>query len=130
MENRGKLLDSYYRNQLQEEIPRLRGHWEQRMGVQLADCRIKKMRTKWGSCNIDAARVWLNLELAKKPYECLEYVFVHELVHLLERNHNARFIAYMDQFMPDWRQRRALLNRLPMAELVEQGKEFNSKDAQ
>lgn len=120
MENRGKLLDAYYRSQLQEEIPRLHERWGQRMGVQLTDCRIKKMRTKWGSCNIDAARVWLNLELAKKPYECLEYVFVHELAHLLERNHNERFIAYLDRFLPDWRQRRALLNRLPMAELAEQ----------
>lgn len=116
-QNRGKRLDAYYRAQLQQEIPRLHKRWETRVGVQLADCRIKKMRTKWGSCNIDAARVWLNLELAKKPYECVEYVFVHELAHLLERHHNDRFIAYMDHFLPDWRQRRALLNRLPMGEL-------------
>lgn len=127
-ENRGKLLDAYYRAQLQEEIPRLRERWEERIGVQLADCRIKKMRTKWGSCNIDAARVWLNLELAKKPYECLEYVFVHELVHLLERNHNDRFVAYMDQFMPDWRQRRKLLNSLPMVELEELGEGQESNE--
>lgn len=126
-ENRGKLLEAYYRAQLQHEIPRLRERWESKMGVQLADSRIKKMRTKWGSCNIDAARVWLNLELAKKPFECVEYVFVHELAHLLERHHNDRFVAHMDHFMPDWRQRRALLNRLPMGELE---KELHAKTAQ
>lgn len=125
-DNRGKLLDAYYRAQLKQEIPRLRERWESRMGVVLADCRIKKMRTKWGSCNIDAARVWLNLELAKKPFECVEYVFVHELAHLLERHHNNRFVAFMDHFMPDWRERRALLNRLPMVELEEQQDQANA----
>jgi predicted metal-dependent hydrolase len=71
---------------------------------------VKKMKTKWGSCNIKAARIWLNLELAKKPESCLEYIVVHELVHLLERNHTERFTALMDGFMPDWRSRRTLLN--------------------
>lgn len=116
-ENRGKLLDAYYRTQLQQEIVRLRARWEARLGVHLADCRIRRMRTKWGSCSIDAARVWLNLELAKKPYECVEYVFVHELIHLLERHHNDRFMAHLDHHLPDWRQRRVLLNHLPMGEL-------------
>jgi predicted metal-dependent hydrolase len=71
---------------------------------------IKKMKTKWGSCNPTAQRVWINLELAKKPELCLEYIVVHELVHLLERNHTDRFMVLMDGFMPDWRSRRALLN--------------------
>ncbi len=73
------------------------------------------MKTKWGSCNIGAERIWLNLELAKKPLECLEYILVHELVHLLERKHNERFLSHMDKFMPNWRERRDLLNQLPLA---------------
>lgn len=73
------------------------------------------MKTKWGSCNTRAKRIWLNLELAKKPPECVEYILVHELVHLLERNHNERFRAHMDKLMPNWRERRDLLNKLPLA---------------
>ncbi|MEU3402335.1 M48 family metallopeptidase, partial [Streptomyces filamentosus] len=75
----------------------------------------KKMKTKWGSCNIQAKRIWLNLELAKKPFECMEYILVHELVHLLERHHNQRFRSLMDKHMPNWRERRDLLNSLPLA---------------
>ena len=73
------------------------------------------MKTKWGACNIDAKRIWLNLELAKKPQICLEYILVHELAHLHERNHNSRFIALMNQFMPKWRMHRDELNSLPIA---------------
>ncbi len=112
--NKAKVLHAFYRQQLAEEVPKLLEKWLPRMGVQLQDWRIKHMKTKWGSCNIEASRLWLNLELAKKPYTCLEYVLVHELVHLLERNHNARFMSYMDQFLPDWRERRELLNRMPL----------------
>ena len=73
------------------------------------------MKTKWGSCNADAGRIWLNLELAKKPMRCIEYILVHEMIHLLERRHNDRFVAYMDKFMPNWRSRRRELNRFPVA---------------
>jgi predicted metal-dependent hydrolase len=72
------------------------------------------MKTKWGSCNHRAGTIRLNTELAKKPKECLEYVVVHEMVHLLEHTHNARFISIMDRFMPHWRLRRDQLNRLPV----------------
>jgi predicted metal-dependent hydrolase len=72
------------------------------------------MKTKWGSCNTQAKRIWLNLDLAKKPPECLEYILVHELVHLLERKHNERFKGIMDKFLSDWRERRDLLNRTPL----------------
>ena len=112
--NKAKVLHAFYRQQLAEEVPKLLEKWLPRMAVQLQDWRIKHMKTKWGSCNIEASRLWLNLELAKKPYTCLEYVLVHELVHLLERNHNARFMSYMDQLLPDWRERRELLNRQPL----------------
>jgi predicted metal-dependent hydrolase len=73
------------------------------------------MKTKWGSCNISDKRIWLNLVLAKKPPECLEYILVHELVHLLERHHNRRFKAFMDDYMPNWSLHRDTLNSSPLA---------------
>lgn len=112
--NKAKVVQAFYRQQLAEEVPKLLDKWLSRMAVELKDWRVKQMKTKWGSCNIEASRLWLNLELAKKPHACLEYVLVHELVHLLERNHNERFMALMDQFLPDWRERRKLLNRMPL----------------
>jgi hypothetical protein len=82
--------------------------------VKVSDFGIKQMRTKWGTCNIEAKRIWLNLELAKKPLHCLEYIIVHEMVHLLERRHNDRFMAYLDKYMPQWKAYREELNRLPV----------------
>jgi predicted metal-dependent hydrolase len=113
-EKREQVLNDWYRKQLKAEIPALLAKWEQKIGVQSEDWGIKQMRTKWGSCSIEAKRTWLNLELAKKPGVCLEYILVHELVHLLERNHNARFIALMDRFMPRWRKYKEALNKLPV----------------
>ena len=107
---RAALLDAWYRQQLKALLPPLLIHWQTAMSVQANGWGIKKMRTRWGSCNTLQKRIWLNLELAKKPPQCLEYVLVHELVHLLERTHNARFYAFMDHFLPDWRQHRLLLN--------------------
>jgi predicted metal-dependent hydrolase len=73
------------------------------------------MKTKWGACNSEAGRIWLNLELAKKPAQCLEYIIVHELIHLLERHHNDNFTVLMNQFLPQWRSRRSELNAAPLA---------------
>lgn len=87
--------------------------WEEVIGVKTTAFGIRKMKTKWGSCNTDTKRILLNLELAKKPLECIEYIVVHELVHLLERSHNQVFVAYMDKFMPKWRHYREELNKLP-----------------
>jgi len=114
-DNRLKVLEAYYRTELTARITPLIEHWQTRVGVQANDWRIKKMKTKWGSCNIASKRIWLNLELAKKPPQCLEYILVHELIHLRERHHNERFKALMTQFMPDWQARRDLLNSLPLA---------------
>jgi predicted metal-dependent hydrolase len=96
-------------------IPRLLDKWQTKVGVQVTAWGVKKMKTKWGSCNVDSRRVWLNLELAKKPARCLEYIVVHELVHLLERHHNERFTALMDGLLPAWRVRRRELNASPLA---------------
>ena len=89
--------------------------WESKIGVTVDAWGVRKMKTKWGSCNTQAKRIWLNLELAKKPPECLEYILVHELVHLLERKHNERFKAHMDKLLPDWQERKDLLNKAPLA---------------
>lgn len=113
-EKRRSILDEWYRAQLKILVPPLIEKWENRMNVQVNQFGIKKMKTRWGSCNIQARRIWLNLELAKKPPECLEYVVVHELIHLLERNHNDRFTAYLDNFLPKWRFYKEQLNRLPV----------------
>ncbi len=96
-----KLLASWYRQQMQDLLPPLILKWERVVGVQIHQYGIKRMKTRWGSCNIRNKRIWINLELIKRPIECLESVIVHELVHLLERNHNARFYGFMDRFMPD-----------------------------
>jgi predicted metal-dependent hydrolase len=112
---RAQVLQEWYRAQLKAAIPPLIAKWEPLIGVHVADWRVKRMKTKWGTCTIAARRIWLNLELVKKPPRCLEYIIVHEMVHLLERHHNARFVAYMDQFLPQWRHLRDLLNQAPLA---------------
>jgi predicted metal-dependent hydrolase len=100
---RTAVMAQWYREQLQGQIPMLIEKWEKRMQVEVREWGIKRMKTRWGSCNIRAHRIWLNLELAKKPGRCLEYVLVHELVHLLERNHTKRFAALMSEFLPQWK---------------------------
>ena len=111
---RALVLNEWYRQQLKDRIPKLISRWEPVIGQEVSDWGIKKMKTKWGSCNANEGRIWLNLELAKKPVDCLEYVLVHELVHLVERNHGNQFKAYMDQFLPRWRQVREVLKREPL----------------
>lgn len=112
---REQALHRWYRAQLKALIPPLMEKWQAVLGIHADDWGIKRMKTKWGSCNVDARRIWFNLELAKKPVRCLEYIAVHELVHLLERNHTERFTALMDAFLPQWRLRRQELNRSPLA---------------
>lgn len=112
---REAVLDRWYRSQLRRRLPGLLAKWEPKIGIQVVEVRIKKMKTLWGSCNQDAGRIWLNLELAKKQTSCLEYILVHELVHLLERTHNDRYWDLMDSCMPQWRLHRDQLNRAPLA---------------
>lgn len=114
-EQREAIVLRWHRQQLQELIPPLLEKWQAVVGVEVADWGIKKMKTKWGSCNAPARRVWFNLELAKKPVQCLEYIVAHELTHLLERHHNERFTTLMDEHMPLWRQYREMINRFPLA---------------
>ena len=109
------IMDEWYRAQMKELVPPVIAKWEKVMGVSLNEFGIKKMKTKWGTCNIEAKRIWLNLELAKKPFHCIEYIIVHELVHLLERNHNDKFVAYMNHYLPEWKHLKNELNKLPVS---------------
>jgi len=107
-------LSDWYRQILKAEVRLLLATWEPRLGVAVNGFFVQQMKTKWGSCNPITRTIRLNTELAKKPTECLEYIVLHEMVHLLEPKHNARFIALMSQFMPSWEHHRRTLNRLPV----------------
>lgn len=112
---RERVLRRWYRQQLKEMIPPLVEKWQAILGVRISEWGIKKMKTRWGTCNPEARRIWLNLELAKKPSQCLEYILVHELTHLVERHHNDRFISLMNRHLPNWRHHRQVLNSEPLA---------------
>ena len=113
-QEREEIMLRWYRNELKALLPPLIEKWQEVVGGSVDDWRIKKMKTRWGTCTIEARRIWLNLELAKKPIPCIEYIILHELVHLLERNHTDRFRDLMDQFMPQWRYCRDMLNQAPL----------------
>lgn len=121
VEQRARVLQAWYRERLKEQLPALAAKWEPVVGQQAALWAIKLMKTKWGACNIEARRIWLNLELAKVSPHLLEYVVVHELTHLLERQHNAHFKALLDGFMPQWRTYREELNGGVLAAFEEYG---------
>lgn len=111
---RRAILDEWYRQLVKGSADPIIGKWEPRLGVAVRRVYVQHMKTKWGSCNHRAGSIRLNTELAKKPPECLEYLIVHEMMHLIESTHNARFIALMDRFMPRWQLHRQLLNQLPL----------------
>lgn len=116
-EKRKLLLNQWYRQELKKLIPFIVERYEPRLGVRIEDIGIKSMKTRWGTCNIKARRIWLNLELVKHPLECLEYVVVHEMVHLLEASHNKRFYNLMDQYYPRWRFYRDVLKQISLSSL-------------
>ena len=115
IKKREAILDEWYRQRLKEIIPSIIHKWEKTLNVNVKVFGIKKMKTKWGSCNRKAGRIWLNLELSKKPMPCIEYVGVHEMVHLLVRKHGERFTAYLDKFLPMWKSNKEELNRSPLS---------------
>jgi predicted metal-dependent hydrolase len=108
------VVAEWYREQIKDAAPPLIAKWEPLMGMTVARFFVQHMKTRWGSCNPSAGNIRLNSELAKKPLECLEYIVVHEMVHLLEPTHNQRFVAAMDRFLPQWPSHRDSLNRLPV----------------
>ncbi len=109
-EQREKILHEWYRRELKDRIPSLLAKWEPVMGVKADSWGVKNMKTRWGTCNPRDRRIWINLQLAKWPVKCLEYVVVHELAHLLVADHSAAFKDHMDRFLPDWRVTRTELN--------------------
>jgi predicted metal-dependent hydrolase len=114
-ERRRQLLDRWYREQLRQALPPLITKWEAKLELSVPRWSIRRMKTKWGSCNRETQHIWFNTELAKKHPDCLEYVLVHEMTHYLERNHGERFTKLMDSFMPSWPARRDQLNDSPLA---------------
>jgi predicted metal-dependent hydrolase len=113
-EKKAAILEEWYRHQLKEAVPPLLAKWEPLMSLKVERFFVQKMKTKWGSCNPTSRGIRFNTDLAKKPPECLEYIVVHEMAHLLERTHNGRFVSLMDRFMPKWQLCRETLNRLPV----------------
>jgi predicted metal-dependent hydrolase len=111
---REEVVEHWYRQIVRDALPPLIAKWEPIMGVRVRHCTVRKMKTRWGSCSTRTGRIRVNTDLAKKPPECLEYILVHEMAHLLEPTHNERFVALMDQFLPKWRSCRDALNRLPV----------------
>ena len=115
VEQRQNCINEWYRKQLKNQIPQLIEKWEPIIGVSVSDWGVKQMKTKWGTCNIEQKRIWINLELAKKPFYCLEFIVVHEMIHLLERHHNDNFLAHLDKNLPKWKLYKDELNRLPVS---------------
>jgi hypothetical protein len=109
-----EVLDAWYRDEVRREAPPLIAKWEAVLGVKVRRLYVRRMRTRWGSCNPRTGAVRLNTDLAKKPRECLDYIVLHELVHMLERGHGPRFKAHLDRLMPQWKHYRQVLNRLPV----------------
>lgn len=114
-EQRQIIINEWYRAELKKLIQPIVDKWEKQIGVTIDDWQVKQMKTKWGTCNIEKKRIWINLELAKKPLHCLEYIVVHEMIHFLERHHNDRFLTLMEKYMPQWKFYKEELNRLPVS---------------
>lgn len=114
VERKEKLFEDFCRQELRKQIPNLLIKWEKRTGLKVKEVKIKKMKTKWGTCNQNRQRIWLNLELAKKPQRCIEYVVVHEMNHLIEKNHTEKFKAKLKEYLPNWMHTKVELNNAPL----------------
>ena len=110
IKNKALVMETFYKNCITKQLQHLLPRWEEKMSVVAPEIRLRTMKTRWGSCRVDGQRIWLNTELAKQPLESLEYVLVHEMVHLFEPSHNHRFKSLMTRFLPDWTERKLRLN--------------------
>ena len=111
IQQKERIFEKFYRSELEKIIPKLVQKWKKKVGTKVNEVKIRKMKTKWGTCNSKDKRIWLNLELAKKPLQCIDYVFVHELVHLIEKRHSDRFIQLLESSYPNWLSRKEELNQ-------------------
>ncbi len=121
-----KIFENYYRSELKKLIFKILAKWEKKIGVKSNELKIRKMKTKWGTCNSDDKRIWLNLELAKKPHHCIDYVLVHELIHLKERKHSKEFLHLLENAYPNWQEHKEELNHSLLSHF-EWGCKSNSK---
>ena len=113
-ESKERAFNEWYRKDLKRVLANITQPIEQKMGISANEYRVKNMKTKWGTCNIEKRRIWINLQLAKKPIECLEYIVTHELVHLIEKNHTHRFNALVDKYYPAWKDAQKKLEQMPL----------------
>ncbi len=120
MQQRENVINEWYRAELKTKLPALVEKWEEIIGVKANAVGVKNMLTRWGTCNAEAKKILINLQLAKKPLECLEYIIVHELLHLLEKTHTASFVEYMDTYLPNWRVTKSELNSFIMDRYLEE----------
>jgi predicted metal-dependent hydrolase len=111
---RQAIFETFYRSELRKLVPGLLAKWQKKVGVQVDEVKIRKMKTKWGTCNPNDGRIWLNLELAKKTPRCIDYVFVHELIHLVEKKHSERFMGLLKSALPNWQHIKDELNKQPL----------------
>lgn len=114
LKKREEVLEEWYRLELKNKLPPIVEKWEKIIGISVNAVKIRKMKTKWGSCNPSKRNIWINLELSKKPIHCLEYIVVHEMIHFLEKSHNEKFRDYMVSFLPQWKQYKDELNQFPL----------------
>lgn len=114
---RERVMTEWYREELKRVLYGVTERCEEKSGICAHEYKIKNMKTRWGTCNIPAGRIWINLQLVKKPIECLEYVVMHELTHLIEKNHTHRFYSLMDESLPNWRDAKKILSEYPLDQL-------------
>lgn len=126
---RESIITEWYRAELKRVLEIVAKKCEKNTGLKANEYRVKNMKTRWGTCNIEKKRIWINLQLVKKPMECLEYVLTHELVHLVERNHTNRFHALVEKFYPTWKDARKLLSEMPL-DHVEKDDYYEEKDSE
>jgi len=112
---RAEVMLEWYRKELRNIAAELVAKWQKTIGVEAKNWEIKRMKTRWGTCNQQAGRIWLNLELVKKPISCIDYVVAHELLHLIEKKHNDRFVTLMSQHLPKWRSEKHELNHFMLS---------------
>lgn len=126
-ESRELAFNQWYRQELKRVLEGVASRCEARTNLHANEYKIKSMKTKWGTCNIDKKIIWINLQLAKKPVECLEYVVIHEQVHLIEKNHTHKFQALVDEFCPNWKEARKLLTGMPL-DYFEKGEQIEDEE--